>query len=266
LFQRLYAPDPVQPLLLCTSLGYHICVNLPLLLLAVYFEPFVTLAAASMCVSLGACVIAAAQASLPRRKERLWSRPLVVLLFFLQPIVRGWARYKSRLNLLSGARKDSAKPLANAQLAEVAEVVAYWSPAGLDRYMFLRTVLSKLEQGGWPFKMDTGWTSHDLEIPAQPWGWLRLTTVAEELEQGKTNIRCRIGAFWSVPARIFFWACLIAAILLITTLAATVPWIWMSLVTLPLICWWIDEECRCHAVALREVINGAANDHGMIAS
>jgi glycosyltransferase involved in cell wall biosynthesis len=31
IFQRHYAPDPDQPLLLCTSLAYHICFNLPLL-------------------------------------------------------------------------------------------------------------------------------------------------------------------------------------------------------------------------------------------
>src|SRR2546426_10036837 len=73
-FQRLYAPDPVQPLLLCTALGYQVCVNLPLLLLAIYFDAFVPLAAASLGVSVGACALAAGAAGLARKPPSLWCR------------------------------------------------------------------------------------------------------------------------------------------------------------------------------------------------
>ncbi|MEY2466237.1 MAG: hypothetical protein QOD03_758, partial [Verrucomicrobiota bacterium] len=104
-FQRLYTPDPVQPLMLCTSLGYHVFVNVPLLLLAFNFFAFLPLAAASLGVSVGICALAAGQAKLPKHKKRAWSRPLVALLFCLQPIIRGWSRFKWRWNLLSGRRK-----------------------------------------------------------------------------------------------------------------------------------------------------------------
>ena len=103
-FQRLYAPDPVQPLMLCTSLGYHLCVSLPLLALAFQLDSFIPLAIVSFGISVGACALAAVQAKLPRQKRRFWSRPLVALLFFLQPIVRSWARFKWRLSLLATAK------------------------------------------------------------------------------------------------------------------------------------------------------------------
>src|SRR5205085_275336 len=52
-------------------------------------------ALASFLTSMGTCVIAAIQADLPKKRRRVWSRPLIALLFFLQPIVRDWARYRS---------------------------------------------------------------------------------------------------------------------------------------------------------------------------
>src|SRR5207237_9286720 len=76
----------------------HLLANFPLLLLSIYFPWLLSLAVASMALSLGVCGVAAAQAELPPGKSRFWSRPLVACLFFLQPLVRGWARYRSRLH------------------------------------------------------------------------------------------------------------------------------------------------------------------------
>ena len=83
--------------MVCTTLEYHVLVTLPLWVLSVTFHPLLPLAITSLLISLGVCVAAGAQAALPRKKTRWWSRPLVALLFFLQPIVRGWARYQGRL-------------------------------------------------------------------------------------------------------------------------------------------------------------------------
>jgi hypothetical protein len=96
-FQSLYRAAPAGWPLFCTSLEFHALVNLPLLALSVPFHFFFPLAAAGLAASCGVCVAAAAQARLPRHQCRWWSRPLVALLFFLQPVERGWARYRSRL-------------------------------------------------------------------------------------------------------------------------------------------------------------------------
>jgi len=86
-------------LMLLTSLEYHVLVTLPLLVLSAVFHSLLPLGITSMIVSLTLCVAAGIQAELPKRKKQFWSRPLVALLFFLQPIFRGWARYQGRLSL-----------------------------------------------------------------------------------------------------------------------------------------------------------------------
>jgi len=87
-FQSLYTAEPALGLMLCTSLEYHVLLTLPLMVLSVPFGWMLPLAVTSFAISIGVCTAAAFQADLPRGKRRVWSRPLVALLFFLQPIVR----------------------------------------------------------------------------------------------------------------------------------------------------------------------------------
>src|ERR1017187_4229433 len=121
-FQFLYASQPAFNLMVCTTLEYHVLVALPLWVMSVTFHLLLPMAIASLLISLGVCVAASAQAVLPRNRRRWWSRPLVGMLFFLQPIVRGWARYQGRLMLRptplaaqqtldSIALRESKKPL-----------------------------------------------------------------------------------------------------------------------------------------------------------
>lgn len=263
-FQRLYAPDPVQPLLLCTSPGYHVCVNLPLLLLAFYFRLFVPLAIASISISLIPCIVAAAQAQLPRKKQRLWSRPLVALLFFLQPIVRSCARFKWRQNLRVNRGNIPVERSAAQFSEEVPETVRFWSSGTATRYRFLTEILTKLEQAGWDFKTDTGWRPYDLEIPASVWTRLRLTTVSEELEHGEMNFRCRIQGFWSLPSRIAFSAAAAITALLIYSLAHHTPWIWMVLPAVWLVFWFFEDEKEEQQRALLTIIDTAAKEQSLV--
>src|SRR6185503_7181725 len=99
MFQTLYASEPAQTLMLFTALEYYVLVTLPFWVLSAALPYFLLLAVASLMASVGVCVVAGIQASLPKGKRRWWSRPLVALLFFLQPIVRGWERYRGRLRL-----------------------------------------------------------------------------------------------------------------------------------------------------------------------
>jgi GT2 family glycosyltransferase len=263
-FQRLYAPDPIQPLLLCTSLGYHACVNLPLLLLASYFSVLIPLAMVSCGISIGACALAAAQAKLPTNRRRLWSRPLVALLFFLQPIVRGWARFRWRLNLLAGQTHILIDQTHLATNEPMPEAHVYWTNHSLDRCGFLHLILSRLDQGGWTFKTDTGWTTCDVVIPSDVWTRLTLTTVSEELGQGKQNFRCRLRRFWSLPAKLLFWGVAGGAGLLIMFFAAAVPWLWMSLIALPLVSWVFDERSQDYERAFVKVLDAVAREQTLV--
>lgn len=89
--QTIYAPAAPRHWMIFTKLEFHAFGTLPLMLLSLWFAPLVWLAAASLLLSLGVCVVAGARADLPPDKRRWWSRPLVALLFFLQPIVRRMA-------------------------------------------------------------------------------------------------------------------------------------------------------------------------------
>ncbi len=263
-FQRMYAPEAVQPLMLCTSLGYHVFVNVPLLLLACYFEGFRLLAAASLMVSLGPCAVAAVQANLPKHKERFWSRPLVALLFFLQPIVRGWARFKWRFSLLSERRRVPVEIPGSIRAADNLETAVYWVRGDVDRFRFLTCILSKLGEAGWSFRADTGWTVHDVETPAHLWTRLRLTTVSEELEQRQRNIRCRIRGFWSLPAKILCALVAVAVVWFIVAFAEENPWVWMSLIALPLLCWVFDGERQEQEQALAALIDAVAREQSLV--
>src|SRR5258707_863334 len=98
-FQALYAAPSSMGVMFFTSLEYHTLVTILLFVFSAPFHFLLPVAIASLAVSLGVCVAAAAQAELPPNKSRPWSRALVGCLFFLQPIIRGWARYRARLEL-----------------------------------------------------------------------------------------------------------------------------------------------------------------------
>ena len=263
-FQRLYASDPMQPLLLCTSLGYHVCISLPLLLLAFYFNAVVLLAAGAMMVPVASCVFAAAQARLSKSKRRFWSRPLVALLFFLQPIVRGWARFKWRLNLISQRNRKAPAAIHSGSWREVPNTTVYWCNGNIVRYQFIEAILAEIEKSGWSSEVDTGWTTHDLEIPAHAWARLRLTTVGEELAQGKMNFRCRIQSFWSLPAKIITGLVFVFVLTSIAFFAAAMPWVWLSLVALPMICWRFEDEKMWNERFLSAMVDAAAKHHSLV--
>jgi hypothetical protein len=244
----------------CTALSFHVCINIPLLLLASYFDAPLLLALASVGASLGTCALAAAQANLPRNKKRFWSRPLVAALFFLQPIVRGWARFKWRLNLLSAPKNNSVERFPSVPAWELPDVTVYWSDGRIDRHQFLSGIISKLDLGGWSFMTDTGWTTRDVDIPAHVWTRLVLTTVSEELEQGRKNIHCRIASFWSLSAKILFGISAATVLILITAFASVMPWIWMSMIALPLVYWLIDEERLECIQVLVAMVDAVATD------
>lgn len=257
-FQKLYAPQPAHVLMLCTSLEYHAVVILPLLALSLSFPMLLPPALTSLALSLGICVTAAAQADLPPNKTRWWSRPLVAWLFFLQPIVRGFARYQTRLNLQFKA-KDGTTPARRSYggLALRAQL-CFWSLAGVDRLAFLRRLLEQMDELHWEKHLDTGWDPHDVEIVRSRWTQLRLTTAGEYLSGGRMFLRCRIAAEWSLLAKIAFVATFTILLLLIDNLADVQPWIWMALPLLPLMAWFFDDEKQFHQAVVTDLVEQAA--------
>src|SRR5207247_358654 len=148
----------------CPYLELRVLLVRPLLALSTSIYVLLPSALASWALALGVCAVAAAQAELPKKKRRTLSRPLVALLFFLQPIVRGWARYEERLTARSEPpvfkRSVASEPIDD---WDTFGRVAYWSESGGDRYGLLNSILAKLPSEGWHHKTDTGWRAYEVE-------------------------------------------------------------------------------------------------------
>lgn len=245
-YQAVYDVAPVPAGMLCTTLEYHLFFTLPLWILSALIPKLLPLAIASLAVSVAICALAGAQAALPKPKARLWSRPLVALLFFLQPIVRGWARYQGRLffrptplaaqqTLDSVALRGSRLRLSQAD---------YWTNEPIHRLAFVADVLRRLDQQGWPNKSDIGWCDYDVEIYGSRWSTVQFMTVEEQHPQNLRVIRCRLRARWSLAAKAAFGSLAGLCLLAIGFGASRFPWIWLIPLVLPLFAWLLRHEQR----------------------
>ncbi|MEN9674374.1 MAG: hypothetical protein RIS76_270 [Verrucomicrobiota bacterium] len=241
-FQSIYAAPPSLILVLPTSLEYHTLVTLPLLVLGSVVPHLASVGLASFLFSLAMCGVAAHQAELPPVHRRWWSRPLVALLFFLQPIVRGWARHQGHLRGQQRSlddRENLNSVILEDQDEEFSQLL-YWSESGVDRMTFLGRILERLDQRKWPNRPDAGWSQYDVELYGSRWARLQLTTAAEWYPGRREMIRCRLVARWSFVARALFWSVAGLQLILIGFLAG--GWSWMLLLALPLMIWWLNQE------------------------
>ena len=258
-FQKLYTPEPAHIVMLLTSLEYHGLVTGPLLILSFPFPFLLPVAIASLTLSLGVCVAAAAQADVPRKKRRLWTRSLIAALYFLQPMVRGWARYRWRFNAQSVPKPRSTKPIPH---GPAPEQVLYWSGRRFDRYALLSRFLERVDEDGWQNKPDTGWGRCDLEIFGNRWSRLRLTTVSEELPNSYT-LRCRMENTWSLRATAGFWLLAALELVMIGLFARFQPWLWMMLLSLPILSWFLEFEKRATQVQITALLDEVAAEFGL---
>ena len=265
-FQSVYRAEPAVALMLCTSLEYHVLVNLPLLALSVPFPALLPLALASIGLSLGVCAVAGAQADLPRNKRRFWSRPMVALLFFLQPIVRGWARYQGRLDFGPTPKKavESLASLSRQDRPAAIEQVEYWSDTATDRLDFVHRILERLDREGWETKPDTGWSDFDVEILGSRWCLLQLATVVEPHAKGSQMVRCRLRTGWSLFAKVALCSMLGFELVVIGFVWPMLWQIWFLVLTVPAFLWYVNGNRRDLQRLISVVLDDIARKNGMI--
>ena len=240
-FQSIYSAPPSFGIVVATSLEFHVLVTLPLLVLGAVVSPLRAFGIASFLFSLGVCVAAAFQAELPAAQSRWWSRPLVGLLFFLQPIVRGWARHQGHLRGQQRSLSDheNLESMSMEGHEEDLNPLLYWSEQGVDRMAFLGRVLERLDQRNWPNRPDAGWSQYDVELYGSRWAKLQLTTVGEWHPGRREMIRCRLVARWSFLARATFFSATGLQLIIIGFVAHW--WAWLLLLSLPLMAWWLNQ-------------------------
>jgi GT2 family glycosyltransferase len=265
-FQTLYASEPDGMLMLCTTLEFHLAVTLPLWVLSAIVPWLLPLAIASLLLSAGVCAAAGGQAALPRSRLRWWSRPLVALLFFLQPIVRGWARHRGRLSFqpAPAAPEESLDSVSLRASGARFDRVQYWTAQPLDRLAFVDRVLARLEQRGWSHRADIGWSEFDVEIHGNLWSNLQLTTVVVPHARDQYLLCCRLRAGWSLTAKVALGVLLAIELLLLGLLGRDWPWLWLVLLSLPLAAWFFWRQKRRLQSILAIFLDELAEELGLV--
>ncbi len=107
LFQCVYQPEPAHWAMLPCTLEWHVAMGL--IALVSLFWPLGWIAVGLMLtLSFAVAALQAAQARLAAEHEGLQSRFLIMVLCYLQPLVRSWLRYQTRLLAYSPPTAGSA--------------------------------------------------------------------------------------------------------------------------------------------------------------
>jgi len=265
LFQAIYPAPPSWTIMGLTSLEYHAMVTLPLLILSVPFPFFFPVAFANFLAAAAVCIAASFQANIPRNKKKFWSRPLVALMFFLQPIVRGWARYHSHLNLQSTPKIPGEQLAAHSveRRGESHDRLYYWGAGHVDRVEWINGIVQRLDQQQWPSKTDEGWSEHDIEIFGNRWSRVQLTTATEDYGGGKRLFQCRLKASWSLTAKTAFCSALGFELLVIGIVGRAQPWLWSLLLTMPLFGWFLHQEKKGHQRLVAAFLDSVARQRDL---
>jgi O-antigen biosynthesis protein len=206
LFQCLYQPEPAHWAMLPTTLEWHLAAGL--VLLSAFAWPLAAaVGAAMLLLSLLVAGLQAAQARLAPAHDGLGARLLVLALCYLQPLVRSWARYHTRLFAYRPSPTDAGfLPRPGQRLPWTGRHSAlYWSPNGIERVQLLDSVIGYLNEHRWGRAIDAGWSDWDLTIYKHPWTVLGVCTAQENHGAGRFLIRVRYrlrpsGSLWALGA------------------------------------------------------------------
>jgi glycosyltransferase involved in cell wall biosynthesis len=250
LFQTLYTPEPSGLLAVLTSLEWHGVFTAGAVLLATVWPALWPLPVLTLLASLSMATVAAVSVELPPWQIRWWSRPLVAILYLLQPIVRGWPKYARRLRRSETpqAARETVRALA-AQYEGLGSMhtLNYWNEKSIERFTFLEALLDLLDRDQWQSRADSGWDEFDVTIYGDRFTKVLVKTVAENHGGEKRLLRARLEGGWTLLGKISFFAfaagmCLAARLWWTLALpSAQVPlWVLWVLTVFPLmlICLW----------------------------
>ncbi|HWE95274.1 MAG TPA: glycosyltransferase [Tepidisphaeraceae bacterium] len=190
LFQTIYRRQASVFLAMLMSIEWQLLAMF-MVVVGLAFAPLLWVALAMFATPVVLGAVAAAQA--PRPKHSHWlSRPLIALLHYRQPIVRGWARYSVRLKAKvltakgRGFRRKGRLPFdAGDRFA-----LRYWSERH-DRFVLLKQITTGVRAAGWRYRLDSGWNGWDMEIYGSRYVKLRITSATEKHARGNL-VRLRV--------------------------------------------------------------------------
>lgn len=266
-FQTLYSGGPPDRWLLVTTPEFHLLVTLPLAVLSLGVPWFRGLVLGVVMFWLGVCVLAAARAPVPRGQIRWWSRPLIALLFALQPWARGWARYRDRIRW----RRPSPAGVASLEAESLQrrrvrlDRLDLWSERPVDRVALLETIVRELEQQGWAVRVDRGWSRYDFEVLYGTWTVLRVVTALEVYPEGRRRLCLRIRPAATLTALVGFGLLGVGTMSVGVGLGISTWWVWSVPVLVGLVGWWFwQRDGRRAQSQLAVALDTFARAHGLI--
>ncbi|MGA1235587.1 MAG: glycosyltransferase [Limisphaerales bacterium] len=264
-FQRIYQFSGNSWMAWLCSFDHQVCVTIPLLASGTAFPTLLPLGLASLTLSLASATVAGLQAHLPPNKHAFWSRGLLVLLAWLQPLVRGWARNKwkwtTRSTRPTALRRTSLPNVPWLQLKGAQ--CSYYTVEGPGRTVFLKAILDQLQEESWQFHPDNGWETNDVTVFGCRWTRIKLNTVAEYLGNGRQILHCRL-----IPGSTATFLWMLSAVTIVSTaistrLTAEQPWWWMIWLLLPTLLGLALLEQRLVTRLLLAVVGVAADRIGL---
>jgi glycosyltransferase involved in cell wall biosynthesis len=182
LFQTIYRHNHYGLWSVMMSLEWHLLAVFFLLLSALYW-PLALVSVAMWLATTGLAVRSAMAAPLPKAAP-WWTRPVVLYLYGLQPILRGWHRLT---HLLRNRRLPEVPSPSREDRPEIKRVSAtqrdvYWnSDQNLGREELLEKLVAEAQRLGWSGDYDNGWASWDIKLVGDRWHDIVCFTATEEL-------------------------------------------------------------------------------------
>jgi glycosyltransferase involved in cell wall biosynthesis len=166
LFQTLYEPPSSLTAFLPLSFEWS-AASLPLAIGGIAGGGWWWLLTVPLLITWVMCINGARKAPIDKRFKGFKARPLVALLIYLGPLLRGWERIKWRLREMRA--QDQLGPVATEQRARInwaarAFDLSYWSEAGAEKEVLIGGLMEFLLPQKYFVVPDTGWSNWDLKI------------------------------------------------------------------------------------------------------
>jgi hypothetical protein len=210
-------------------------------------------AAVMLLLSVSVAATQALQARLAPQHDGWQSRLLVAWLCYVQPLVRSWSRYRTRL---FAYRAPRAHPTLTARQhclpLKGKKTISYWNAGGVERLQLLGCVILYLNEHHWGKTLDSGWNDWDLEIYCHPWTVVQVSTAEENHGDNKFLIRVRFrlrpSNYWNLLAGLGVVALTTACVLSLWPAAALAGVCFSACAGL----WWLGTRRAAEALAVFE--------------